>query len=190
MPAKAKGILFGHLQDFAERTRGKAAYETAAAKLSAADREILSGFVLALGWYPVGTWNRLLEAYLHTNFENPRRGMDEFAAYLGERELRGVVKFAIKLGSPEFMLNRTSFLWSRYFDSGEFSAHEVGPRNYQLFLSAPLGEEDAPSRYNCAQGVGAWLTRGLALAGSSEGKVEERRCRFDGAPRCEFVATW
>ena len=87
--------------------------------------DVLSGFVLASGWYPVGTWNRALDTYLRMYHPNPKKGMDAFSVLLGDRELTGLVKFVLKLGSPEFMMKRTNFLWSRYFDQGSFSAEEI-----------------------------------------------------------------
>lgn len=190
MHGNAKGLLFGHLQEFAMRTAGPNAYKEAVAALGPEDKDVLSGLVLASAWYPVGTWNRVLDTYLRMNHSNPKKGMDEFSVLLGDRELTGLVKFVLKLGSPEFMLKRTNFLWSRYFDQGTFAAEEVGPKQFRLTLDGPVDENLGPSRYNCAQGAAPWLTRGLQLAGCSNGRVEHTKCRFDGGGRCEFRATW
>lgn len=190
MRGNAKGLLFGHLEEFAKTTSGPDAYKKTIASLEREDREILEGLVLASGWYPVGTWNRALDTYLKTYHSNPKKGMDAFSVLLGDRELTGLVKFVLKLGSPEFMLKRTNFLWNRYFDQGTFAAEEIGPKHFRLTLEGPVDENLGPSRYNCAQGAAPWLTRGLQLAGCANGKVDHLKCRFDGGGRCEFRATW
>jgi len=190
MRGNAKGLLFGHLETFATQTSGPDAYRNTVAALDPADRDVLSGLVLASGWYPVGTWNRALDRYLRTYHPNPKKGMDAFSVLLGDRELTGLVKFVLKLGSPEFMLKRTNFLWARYFDQGEFSAEEIGPKQWKLVLEGPTDENLAPSRYNCEKGAAPWLTRGLQLAGCENGRVDHLKCRFDGGGRCEFRATW
>lgn len=185
-----KGLLFSHLEEFARGSAGPGAYQRMVGKLGPADQEILNGIILAGGWYPVGTWNRALDTFLRTSYADPTRGMTEFSTFLGEKELRGVVKFVLKLGSPEFMLNRADFLWGRYFTGGKFTVVEIGPKNFRLHLEAPKDENQAPSRWNCAYGPGPWLTKGLMLAGYPQGKVEHVKCRFDGGSRCEFRATW
>ncbi len=185
-----KGLLFHHLQEFARSKGGTDAYERVIAQLGPVDQEVLRGIVLAGGMYPIGTWNRSLDAFLRTAFADPKRGMDEFSTFLGDKELRGLVKFVLKLGSPEFMLNRANFLWGRYFSGGTFTVEQAGPRHFRLFLESPTGEDAGPSRWNCAHGPGPWLTQGLHLGGNPGGLVEHLKCRFDGAPRCEFRATW
>ena len=190
MRGNAKGLLFGHLQEFATKNSGPDAYAKTIAALGPEDRDDLNGIVLAGGWYPVGTWNRALDMYLRTYHANPKKGMDAFSVLLGDRELTGIVKFVLKLGSPEFMMKRTNFLWARYFDQGTFSAQELGPRQFKLTLEGPVDENLGPSRYNCAQGAAPWLTRGLQLGGCTNGKVEQTKCRFDGGSHCEFSATW
>lgn len=190
MSGRAKGLLFGHLETFAKRATGASSYAATIAALPPGDQEVLSGMLLAVGWYPVGTWNRVLEAYLRMHHRDPARGMDEFASYLGERELTGLVKFVLKMGSPEFMIGRTNFLWGRYFDHGTFGSEQIEPKHFRMWLDAPTNPELAPSRYNCAQGVGPWLTRGLVLAGCASGRVDHVKCRFEGGTRCEYRATW
>ncbi len=186
-----KGLLFHYLKDFMTERHGAASWETMVRKQTSADEQRLRELMLASGWYPMGTWNRFLASYLNHHHDlNPMGGMRVFGDYLGERELNSLVRFALKLGSPEFMLKRTDFLWRRYFDTGTFGATESAPQRWRLWLEAPRDEETSVGRFTCGNGPGPWLERGLHLSGQRRGKVVKTACRWDGARRCEFVATW
>jgi hypothetical protein len=87
----------------------------------------------------------------------------------------------LKLGSPEFMLKRTGFLWGRYFDTGTFTADEMGARP----LAARARRAQPTSRPRRARSraptdPGPWLERGLALSGNP-GTVRHVRCRYQGS---------
>lgn len=187
----AKGLLFSYLKDYMAAQQGARVWGEMVARQAQTDRVVLEGLVLASGWYPIGTWNRLLATYLdHHHGPQAMNAMRQFGDYLGDRELNSLVRFVLRLGSPEFMLRRTDFLWRRYFDTGTFGVEEVKERRWKLWLDAPCHEEQAVARFTCGGGPGPWLERGLQLSGLKGGKVQKTSCRWDGARRCEFVATW
>ena len=187
----AKGLLFVYLKDYVTERQGATAWEALVKDQKPVDVTRLRELILASGWYSIGTWNRLLAEYLTRHHDaNPMAAMRQFGDYLGERELNSLVRFVLKLGSPEFMLRRTDFLWRRYFDTGTFGADEVSTQRWKLWLEAPRDEETAAGRFTCGNGPGPWLERGLLLSGLRKGKVTKTACRWDGARRCEFTASW
>lgn len=187
--SKMKGLLFQYLEDWVVARGGEQEWKALLARVPQGDKALLEDIVLAGGWYPVGVWNRLVEAYMR-KFPDPDAAMAEFCSYLGDRELSSLVKMVLRFGSPGFLLKRTSFLWNRYFESGTFGAEEIEPRKWRLWLEAPTGVEEGANRLTCANGPAPWLERGLHLSGATTGKVEHVRCRHDGHPRCEFFAEW
>ena len=134
-------------------------------------------------------WNGICSSFFGTHYADPNAGMGAFCAHLGDRELTTLVRMVLKLGSPEFMLKRTGFLWGRYFDSGKFGAEEQGPGRWHLWLDGEANEETSAGALTCSNGPGPWLERGLSLSGL-EGSVRHVRCRYQGLPRCEFEARW
>lgn len=152
-------------------------------------RELYSGLILASSWKPMAVWNNIVSTFFHEHYTDPNEGMALFCGHLGERELTTLVKLVLKMGSPEFMLKRTGFLWSRYFSTGKFGAAQQEPSYWRLWLEAPADIEQTAGPLTCANGPAPWLERGLGLAGV-EGTVRHLRCRYRGAPRCEFEARW
>lgn len=186
----AKGLLFAHLREFAVGEIGETGWKAVLESLAPGDAAVMKQLLLGGSWYPVGTWNRLLTSFLEGRYDDPHAAMHRFSRFLGERELTGLVSLVLEAREPEAVLRRTGFLWRRYFDQGVFVAEEAGPRRFHLWLVAPTDEDLGANRYTCAHGPGPWLTRGLELAGVRNGRVEHVRCRFDGHPRCDYVATW
>lgn len=186
----AKGLLFNYLRDYVTQDEGDRAWNTLLAELPPSDRDAVGGLIIASGWYPIGTWNRIVERQMKRARE-PGAAMAQFCSYLGDRELNSLLKMMLKLGWPEFLLKRTSFLWARYFDVGTFSAVELEPRRWRLRLeAAPADENVSVARLSCAYGPAPWLERGLHLSGTKTARVEHVSCRWDGQPHCEFIARW
>ena len=145
--------------------------------------------ILASSWHPIEAWNTIVRDFFGQQYSDPNEGMSLFCAHLGERELTTLVRLVLKIGSPEFMLKRTGFLWKRYFDSGLFGAEEEAPGRWRLWLTDDADESRTAGALTCTNGPGPWLQRGLELSGTG-GTVRHVRCRFDGHERCEFEARW
>lgn len=186
---RAKGILFNYLQRWAIDRRGQDAWDAGLQAASERERELYDGMILAMGWYPVSAWNGMCGAFFGANWADPNVGMAEFCRDLGDMELNSLVRMVLKIGSPEFMLRRTGFLWSRYFDTGVFSGAQIAPGHWTLSLAGPADPATTAGRLTCANGPGPWLQRGLELGGV-KGTVRHVRCRYDGHDRCELEAQW
>jgi hypothetical protein len=186
---RAKGLIFNYLREWVVDNHGEEAWKKALARALPGERELYDGILLASSWQPVAAWNGLCSAFFSQQYADPNVGMRAFCGFLGERELTTLVKMVLKLGSPEFMLKRTGFLWGRYFDTGTFTAEEMGPGHWRLSLQGPSDEQTTAGALTCANGPGPWLERGLALSGNP-GTVRHVRCRYQGLDRCEFDARW
>jgi hypothetical protein len=188
-PGLAKGTIFLHLREFVVTYHGNEAWERLLAELPASDRTMLDGnFLLVGGWYPVGVWNRLLNTFLPANYADVDAGMTKVARYISEKDLNMLFKIILKMGSPQFLLKRTGSIWSRYFDSGALTHHEVEPRHWRLTLEVPAGP-DIPDRLTCGPGVAAWITQGLRLTGV-DGTVEHVDTHLGRTHVYEYRATW
>lgn len=186
---KIKGTLLVHLKRYALRTHGEAAWNEAQADLPVGDRRVLSEPLIVGVWYPVGVWNRVLRAYLTQNFNNPGRAMTPFAQYVAAEDLSTLFKLVLRVGSAEFVLTRTDSLYSRYFDTGRWTAQKRGGHFWQCELVAPTDEDQGPGELSCNEGMSAWVRRALELTGT-RARVEHVRCRFQGAPNCSYEVSW
>ncbi len=188
-----KGSLILHGRDYVVETRGAAAWQTILGALSADDRAIYDGIVMASSWYPVAAWNRITEHVVGEGGPQASAEMRRFSSFISERDLSTIYKVLLKLASPEMLLRRTHSLWSRYFDSGTFEVVREAPRRFEMRLTAPVHHDEAPSRRICAEGVDSWLVKALHMTGAIQPEVQHEHCRFDGGGgggTCSYVAQW
>jgi hypothetical protein len=191
--AKCKGSLLVHVKAWVVREQGKEGWEAVAAALPAADRAVLTGLLLGGGWYPVGIWNRSLNAYNERFAPSERerqRSMTEMSAWVAQEDLSTIFKVLLRIATPAMVLERTPGLWSRYFDVGQIKARELGERRWEMVLEAPVGsDDDSPGENTCKYGVPGWLTRALDLSGARP-QIAKTRCRLRGAPTCGYEVKW
>lgn len=185
---QAKGSVLVHLRGFVLRKHGEGAWKDVLDRLPPEDRTLLGGIMIMGGWYPIGVWNRALDRYLPAYFGDPMKAMMELSQYIAREDLTTLYKLILKVGTPGFIMGRSGSIWTRYFDTGTLVAKELAPRKWQLQLDGPRLEDEAPSAYTC-EGVCAWLTSGLKMTGASL-DIVQTRCRFGGAPVCEYDASW
>jgi hypothetical protein len=166
----AKGSVLLHLKDFVHKFHGASTWQGLLLDMPTRERGIIGGIVLAGAWYPVEVWNEVLDLFLPQCYASPEDGMVKLAGYIAENDLNTVYKMILKMGTPEFLMKRTSSLWSRYFDKGRLSSEEVAPRRWKLQLDLPDTSGAVPSYFTCGPGVAAWITNGLQTTGV-DGKV-------------------
>ncbi|HEY2744303.1 MAG TPA: hypothetical protein VGL86_06760 [Polyangia bacterium] len=188
--ASGKGTLLKNLGDYVVEHHSQAAWREVVDGLPADDRAIIDGLLLVGGWYPVGTWNRCIAAYIARYAKDADAEMTAVARYVADRDLNTLFKVLLKMGSAEFVLGRTDSLWSRYFDMGKLEPSETDKRRWALKLTAPVGVDEAPGELTCGPGVCGWLTQALQLTGVKTPRVVQARCRFHASAACEYEVTW
>ena len=57
-----RGAFMKDARNWARTAYGAEAYQSALARLSAADRELIDGLILPGSWYPIAGWDRFLDA--------------------------------------------------------------------------------------------------------------------------------
>jgi hypothetical protein len=184
-----KGSLLIHTRDYVVRNAGQSGWMSLVSGADAGDRAVLEGLLLAGSWYPIGVVNRLVSRYCKSA-SAPDDEMRRLSAYIADTDLGTVYKMLLRLGSPELLVKRTGSLWNRYFDVGELTPEEVGPKHWKLHLRMPLEDDRAPNRFFCGPGCPAWIEMGLGLTGAKNGRVQHVECRFQNREHCTYDVTW
>jgi hypothetical protein len=109
----------------------------------------------------------------------------ELGRFSAEWALNTVLKFFLRFRTPNWILERSSSLWSRYHDSGrwEILQHPNFP------LSARVLDFEVHDPVFCARFRG-WLGGAIALTGGKDAHVEEAACACKGHGYCQFQARW
>lgn len=94
---------------------GEAALQKILGLLDEETRKIFEGEIFSSTWYPLDLFTRFLEIEIKVlangNEEMVTRGSEAVI----ERQLRGIYKAFVKLGSPEFVIKRIAAVHATYF---------------------------------------------------------------------------
>lgn len=184
-----KGRTLKHVREFVISRDGEQRWRELCGSLLEEDRALLTGHIATSQWYSVGCWNRTVDEYTRTGFDSRAEGMQLLATHVASRDINGIFRFLLKMGSPSFVMSKSSALWNRYFDAGRLTPTELGPGNWQATLSAPTREDEGAGKLTCTAGVPFWMAEALRLTGT-RARVTHEECRFGAKSRCLFRARW
>jgi hypothetical protein len=92
-------------------------------------RKVFSNQISTSSWYPLDFFARFLEVEIKVlaagNEEMVTRGSEAVI----ERQLRGIYKAFVKLGSPEFVIKRIAAVHATYFDGVPIEVEMPAPRS-------------------------------------------------------------
>jgi len=71
--------------------------------------------ILFTSWYPLDAFTEFLAADIKTTADGDENVLIERSEAVIEKQLRGIYKIFVKIGSPEFVLNRMSNAHQSYF---------------------------------------------------------------------------
>lgn len=148
-------------------------------------RETVERHVLPHGWVPMLHFVELNVAADRLFGKGDLALCKVMGAWAAAETLPKLFRLFYRLGSPTFIFERASKLWSAHYDSGMLSLLEPQATSCRLALS----EFDAPHRAHCLSVLG-WAGKSAELAGSTLVESDEVRCRTRGDPRCEMVLRW
>jgi hypothetical protein len=113
------------------RAYGREAYEAALATLTDAEREIITGPVLAASWYPIVTWMKFVDAMYkevhartgETVAQFDRRNLRE----AGSQTVKTVYSMFLGIMSAQRVLSKVPGFYSRLISDGKFDITRNDP---------------------------------------------------------------
>jgi hypothetical protein len=183
--AQVKGIAILSCLRFVRERYGDEGVDRLHAALGPQSRELLDARILPHAWAPSS-----LIVELNVKADELFGSGDlelcvEMGRYLANTSLPTVFKLFFRLGSPTFLFDKASKLWSAHYDSGRLSVVPESHRAARLRIE----DFDAPHRAHCLA-IKGWAMEAIAMTGSRILSAEETLCRTRGDAACEFAATW
>jgi len=178
-------VLLARLE-YVTRRGGPEKVKEVLARLPASDRSVLEGLVLSVLWYPMPLALRLDDAVAEVLSPGDRdRVFVEMGRTSADVNLAGADRVMLRQGDPHHLLRMAPQIYAMYYLAGRRTYERVSDSE------AILRTYDAESvtRTDCLTVIG-WHQRALELAGAVGVEVEERRCRSQGAPYCEYHLSW
>ncbi|WNG59711.1 TIGR02265 family protein [Archangium gephyra] len=155
-------------------------------RLSPADRKILEGVIMPIGWYPLELNLRLDAAIADALSPRDRnKAFVEMGRASAEENLNGPHHVFIRKGDPHFLLSHAPEIYRLYYAVGSRTYEKAGPRSAVL---RTLGAESV-TEADCLTIVG-WYERAIEMSGGREVRVEQKKCRARGGVYCEYHCAW
>jgi hypothetical protein len=176
------GVLLSRLA-FVRQRSGEGGLRAILAALSEEDRALLSSLVVAIGWYPFET-NERLDAEIARHF-----GGNAIYRTLGAQSaidaLSTTHKNFVRSRDPHGLLKHIAQLHRLYKDTGYMTYEWLDA------TSAALRTFDCASysASDCLTNLG-WHEQAIELCGGRNVHAVETRCRSRGDPMCEYTCRW
>src|SRR5208282_3280429 len=98
-----------------KKRAGEEGFKKIVALLDEDARKLFSGEVFTSSWYPLDLFTQFLEVEIRESAGGNEEVLIKGSEAVIERQLRGIYKVFVKLGSPEFVLKRIAAVHATYF---------------------------------------------------------------------------
>jgi hypothetical protein len=119
MNTQIKGMAITGTFELIKSRYGQAVFQQILNELSEEDRQILSRTILPSLWYPLKVFNNFLKAEVKIIYKGDSSRLQKGSEEIVNNQLKGIYKFFVKLGSPEFVVGRIGSINSSYFNGIE-----------------------------------------------------------------------
>jgi predicted hydrocarbon binding protein len=170
---------------FMEHRFGAQAREAVMRRLPADDRELLSGIVLPISWYPLAPFGRLLRVMDGELGRGDFTLVTERGEWTATRDLHTFRKAVLKFVSIPWVVNKGAGLWHQFHDTGRWQVRQVDG----LYAIAELHDLGVVDEAICAS-IKGWILGLARLPGSSKVEAEHSACRARGDAMCAYDVRW
>jgi hypothetical protein len=107
---------------------GDQAFQKILGLLDEDTRGIFEGEIFASTWYPLDNFTRFLEVEIRVLANGREEVVTRGAEVVNERQLRGIYKAFVKVGSPEYVIERIAAVHATYFQGVSVDVQLPEPR--------------------------------------------------------------
>ena len=184
--ARIKGSVLVTRLNLLRKQGGVERLQQVLQRLPAADRKVLEGVIMPIGWYPVELNLRLDDAIAEAL--SPKDRAKAFVAMgraSAEENLQGPHHVFIRKGDPHFLLSHAPEIYRLYYAVGSRTYEKTGARSAVLRTVGAEGVTEA----DCLTIIG-WHQRAIEMSGGRGVCVEHPKCRARGKGYCEYLCSW
>lgn len=181
--ARVKGTKIKSKLVFIEETYGADIRDAVLGQLPAEDQQRLRR-LLDLGWYPIGIYERLLDAIVRVAGDGDPEILERMGQETAEYQARHAYSVYFRSGDPRAMLEAMVPMHSQLNQPGEMEIVDRGERSLSLVVTDP------PTTLLTCRLARAFYQRAMELVGGESAKVVETKCQARGDGQCRFEFEW
>ena len=123
-----KGSTIKETIDQIKSRAGDQAFQKVLGLLDEPTRKIFEGEIFASTWYPLDGYIRFLEVEIRVLANGREEAITRGAEAVNERQLKGIYKAFVKVGSPEYVIERIAAVHMTYFQGVSVDVQLPEPR--------------------------------------------------------------
>ncbi|MFC1678199.1 hypothetical protein ACFLZ9_00500 [Patescibacteria group bacterium] len=183
---EVKGSAIKNVAGYVKDTFGEAEYQRWLNSLPEESRKIYSSQILVGTWYPYRFANaeplkKIVELFL----DNDPVRAQEIGYYSADKNLTGLYKTFIKMGSVSFMMSKASYMLGTFFRPCQVETVDTD-KNHITIRFKEFPEMDNIMENNMLGG----MIRSLEVSGCKNVKMVIASSITKGDPYSEFKASW
>lgn len=184
--ARIKGSVLIARLNLLTKQGGGGRVQAVLQRLSPADRKVLEGVLMPIGWYPLELNLRLDAAIAEVLSPRDRnKAFIDMGRASAEDNLNGPHHVFIRKGDPHFLLSHAPEIYRLYYAVGSRTYEKTGARSGVL---RTLGAESVTPE-DCLTIIG-WYQRAIEMSGGRDVRIDHTRCRARGNGHCEYLCAW
>jgi len=184
--AELKGVSFRATTAFIKNRAGDEGLHKALELLPEESRASLSRPILATEFYPFEWIVDLMDAGTKVIGGDRREILREIGEYSCESALTTVYKIFFKVGSPDFIMRKSSQVFSTYFRGvGNMGLVEQSKGFARVHIDGFQG-----GHADFCRRLDGYFAKVLELSGGREVQVVHSMCAYSGGSVCEWIARW
>ncbi len=148
-------------------------------------RKVFEGEIFASSWYSLDVFTRFLEVEIKLLADGNEEMVTRGSEAVIERQLRGIYKAFVKLGSPEFVIKRIATVHATYFQGVPI---EVQSPAYGVATVRYTGFEKQHRIMGFA--IIGFFRKALEISGAKGVKIQFATPIDDGKPYSELSISW
>jgi hypothetical protein len=163
----------------------KGDFQTILGFLDAGARKLIEGEIFSSSWYSLDLFTRFLEIQNRVLAGGNEEMITRGAEAVNERQLRGIYKAFVKVGSPEFVIERIAAVHATYFQGVSIEVHSLEPGKAIIRY---LGFEKQHRIMGFA--IIGFFKKALELSGAKDVVIYFATPIDEGKPYSELSLTW
>ncbi|MEM3341635.1 MAG: hypothetical protein QW728_02980 [Thermoplasmata archaeon] len=182
---KLKGTGIKPVIEYIYKTHGKEGWDKVLANLPADVRTVISGTILATSWYDIEDFATFLETSDKVFSNGNGYFVEKSGKYSADYAMNAIYRVFFKIGSPGYIIEKSSSLWEKYYTHGKMVVLERTANTVLLEL------QDFPfANWAWCGGITAYMERILELTGAKNPSLKQIECNSRGHPCCKWKGKW
>jgi hypothetical protein len=176
------------IHDAIESLKKRSGEQVFTSVISSLDNESKATFqkiILSSGWYSLDHFSKFLESDIRIIAHGDESELITKAEIIVENQLKGIYKIFVKLGSPEFVLNKLSAIHKSYFRGVSIEIKMTGPNEAKIKY---IGFEKQHRLIGFV--IIGFYKKALEISGAKQVNTKYTVLIEEEKGYCELVITW